>query len=150
MSAALRFDDVLLGLQGDDRLASGAGDDILRGMGGNDSLNGGAGRDVLDGDEHDVFVFAADGEHRDVINNFLSGVDQLHLTASAFAGLTHGVSVTTQLRDSAIGADGDDFLVYDSTQGVLSYDASGTGGGLETIAVLGTGVALVASDIVVI
>jgi Ca2+-binding RTX toxin-like protein len=137
-----KLDNVLRGNAGANHLAGGLGDDTLHGGAGHDSLRGGGG--------HDVFVFAADGEHSDVIDDFLSGADQLHLMASAFAGLTRGVSVTTQLRDSAIGADGDDFLVYDSTQGVLSYDASGAGGVLETIAVLGAGVALVASDIVVI
>ncbi|MFM2388621.1 MAG: hypothetical protein RLZZ437_176 [Pseudomonadota bacterium] len=79
--------DVLWGRGGDDRLSGDEGNDALYGGTGNDRLIGGAGRDILFGGAGaDVFVFAAggdapEGQHKDTIRDFTSGVDKIDLTS---------------------------------------------------------------------
>jgi D-alanyl-D-alanine carboxypeptidase len=50
--------DVITGGKGDDTMMGDSGDDTLKGNAGDDLLNGGAGRDLLvGGDGHDIFLF---------------------------------------------------------------------------------------------
>lgn len=82
--------DTITGDLGNDRLLGGAGNDRLSGGAGADRLIGGAGRDILSGGAGDgaadVFVFASAAESRpgatarDVIQNFVSGRDDIDLT----------------------------------------------------------------------
>lgn len=80
--------DRLTGNAGANMLLGGAGADTLSGGAGADTLNGGAGRDVMFGgvdSDRDVFVFravadSARGVSRDVIHDFVSGVDVLDLS----------------------------------------------------------------------
>jgi Peptidase M10 serralysin C terminal. len=71
-------------------LNGGTGADTIAGGAGADSLIGGAGRDVLSGGvdtARDVFIFNSTSESgvgstaRDLINNFVSGIDDISLTA---------------------------------------------------------------------
>ncbi|MFT3988521.1 calcium-binding protein [Aestuariivirga sp.] len=79
--------DFLKGLDGNDQLNGGTGNDTLIGDAGDDSLAGGEGRDVMTGGAGaDVFVFttlseSAAGAQRDVIRDFVSGVDAIDLSA---------------------------------------------------------------------
>lgn len=81
---------------GADVLRSGSGNDVLKGGGGGDKLSGGGGNDRLfaglgvdhltGGKQADVFVFltieeAGSGKQRDVIGDFVSGVDRINLSA---------------------------------------------------------------------
>jgi hypothetical protein len=60
-------DDILLGGAGEDRLSGGPGKDRLVGEGGRDRLEGGPGRDVLSGEEdHDVLL--AFDQERDTVD----------------------------------------------------------------------------------
>ena len=87
--------DTLIGGAGRDTLYGGEGDDTLMGGGGNDALIGGAGADRLEGGAGDdfllggagadVFVFG-EGFGRDVVKDFVSGLDRLDL--SGIAGVT--------------------------------------------------------------
>ncbi len=73
--------DNISGGRGDDDLSGGAGDDILRGRRGNDTLDGSAGNDILVGGRGaDTFVFAGDNGDN-IIKNFVTGKDQIDLTA---------------------------------------------------------------------
>ncbi|MDP2085398.1 MAG: calcium-binding protein, partial [Gemmobacter sp.] len=80
--------DRLTGNAGANMLLGGAGADTLSGGAGADTLNGGAGRDVMFGgvdSDRDVFVFravadSARGVSRDVIHDFVSGVDVMDLS----------------------------------------------------------------------
>ena len=137
----------------DNELRGNRGDNFLRGGGGNDTLYAGNGHDILSGGAGtDYFVFTTrnDGSDSDRVSDFLSGTDQLWLPVSTFSSLLAGVVVSTQFRDSNSVSDGNDFLVYDLASGVLAYDAGGSGTFAETIAQLGPGTVLLASDIHII
>lgn len=81
------FADRLNGSGWANRLSGGAGNDTLAASSGTDVLIGGTGRDVLrGGTQADVFVFNAVTEtaktaQRDVIWDFLSGTDDIQLSA---------------------------------------------------------------------
>lgn len=92
------LDNRINGNAGNNVLRGGLGNDTLSGGAGNDFLIGGAGQDVLFGGNdavRDVFIFNAPGDlgtgaTRDVIFDFVSGVDDIDLRGldanSALAG----------------------------------------------------------------
>ena len=131
--------NVLRGNGGDNTLSGGAGHDILLPGHGHDRLTGGAGAD-------DFVVTGARGDTL-VITDLLSGTDHLWLMDSAVAALDHGPLAADNLRASGVIPDGNDFLVYNQASGVLSYDASGNGGSLFTLASLRAHTVLLADDI---
>jgi len=55
-------DDVLDGTKGDDLVLGGDGDDSIRGMGGDDCIMGGDGDDLLFGDEGDDYIEGGNGD----------------------------------------------------------------------------------------
>lgn len=87
------YADVLRGNNAANKLAGGSGSDSLDGRGGADRLDGGSGRDTLYGGSGadilsggtgaDLFVFKSRSETapgaRDVIQDFVSGTDRIHL-----------------------------------------------------------------------
>lgn len=81
------LDNSLVGTSGANSLVGGGGADVLLGKGGGDSLTGSAGRDALYGGAdrvRDSFVFAAAadsavGAGRDVVHDFVSGIDLIDL-----------------------------------------------------------------------
>jgi len=81
------FADRLFGNAAANQLVGNAGNDTLNGLAGNDRLVGGAGKDMLTGGVGaDTFVFntlqeSGKGATRDVITDFVSGVDTLQLSA---------------------------------------------------------------------
>jgi Ca2+-binding RTX toxin-like protein len=113
--------DVLTGTAGADTIKALAGDDVLFGLGGDDSLfgdsgddvlDGGAGRDLLTGGTgSDIFVLAAASDSpiglgRDRIQDFLSGVDKVDLSAfgpMAFIGKRGFSGNDAELRYSKSG-----------------------------------------------
>ncbi|RLJ67583.1 beta strand repeat-containing protein [Sulfurisoma sediminicola] len=119
-------------LTGSSKLDGGAGDDALTGGGSADILIGGMGNDTLTGNGGaDVFVFDSPAtiSGSDTINDFVSGTDVLQLTSWApvdVGNLRIGGGFTT-------AADGNDFLIYDSTTGNLYYDADGSGGAFTAV-----------------
>lgn len=133
--------DVLEGQAGNDKLVGEAGDDRLIGGAGTDRLIGGAGSDA--------FVFdtlPALSTQRDVLSDFISGIDHIELAQAAFAGVSTG----TLLLETTAGHPGD-HLIYDQAKGLLLYDADGSGAGLAVqIAVLAGHPVLTAADIIAI
>ncbi|SMC53415.1 beta strand repeat-containing protein [Primorskyibacter flagellatus] len=76
--------DLLGGGNDNDNLAGGAGDDSIYGGAGSDRLNGGTGADMLyGGTQADVFIYTNTNQStiatRDIIQDFVSGVDELNL-----------------------------------------------------------------------
>lgn len=134
--------DRLDGKGGDDQLYGGSGADTLLGGNGNDTLRGGTGLDVLTGGAgRDVFVFDSAPE-RDTITDFTSGTDKVRLSPKVFAGIGHTGTLAADEFYAAAGAtsahDASDRVVYDTSTGVLWYDADGQGGaGAVAIAQLG-------------
>jgi Ca2+-binding RTX toxin-like protein len=122
-----------------DILTGGAGKDVFKGGAGDDKVSGGAGNDTLWGEKgKDVFVFdttlgTSSTDRRvnfDTIKDFSVRDDSIHLDNAIFKKL----GKVGQLNKSyfTIGdkaKDKNDYIVYNSKTGVLSYDADGSGKG---------------------
>ena len=131
-----------------DRISGGAGNDTLNGGAGNDTLIGRAGNDTLtggNGADRFVFNFALSAtSNKDTITDFTSGTDKIQLSKAVMTALgsTLGTLATGQFWSGAgvtAGHDGDDRIVYNTTTGILYYDADGSGAGAAVqIALLGT------------
>jgi len=144
--------DKLFGTSGADHILANAGADYIYGGGGADQLSGGAGKDKF------VFDTAFDGSIDEILD-FNPLEDVLYLDNAFFTKLTGGSLSSprklygTNLEDGA-GAkpnDVNDFIVYDSTTGNLSYDSDGNGSGAAIIfAHLQAGLDLSASNFYVI
>jgi Ca2+-binding RTX toxin-like protein len=157
------FNDRVSGSAENNQLLGNGGNDTLLGLAGHDSLNGGDGNDVLEGGSgfdtlvggagNDSFVFSATGGR---VTDFTSA-DQLLFDNTFFAAL--GAESTWAAGDgrfraaagATTGADGDDRLVYNTTNGNLYYDADGAGGtGSVLVTTLQSAPTLSAADITVI
>ena len=130
-------DSITAGL-GNDSISGGAGNDTLSGGEGDDTLIGGAGKDVLTGGAGaDRFVFDTilGDSNVDTIKDFVTKTDKIVLSAqffSAFKGSSVGSPITA--GNLVVGAgttakDKDDYLIYDTTSGLLHYDSDGNGSG---------------------
>lgn len=138
-------------------------DDVFVGNGGNDTLTGGNGADtfvfgqvheqVVTGDDDEVQTYvdtAFDLTGIDTITDFVSGLDTIALNVDQFTSLTAGSFTADNLVCSVGAAAGDanDFLLFDTATGALSYDADGSGSGAAVQFATLTGVtSLSASDI---
>jgi Ca2+-binding RTX toxin-like protein len=128
-----------------DRLEGGAGADKLSGGAGNDTLAGGTGKDTLTGGAGvDCFVFDTAPNtttNLDTVTDFVHLTDKLQFSVAVFAGLMLGG--TADQFWAAAGAtaahDATDRLIYNSTTGILYYDADGQGGvAAVQVALIGT------------
>lgn len=151
----------LAGSSGHDQLIGLDGNDTLIGRGGVDELHGGAGRDILSGGAGaDTFVFDTAPETsamRDVITAFShSQSDKIAFSRAAFAALDIGPLAAEAFYTGAgvrSAHDADDRIIYNTTTGILFYDADGAGGATSVaIAELGTTThpALTAADLLII
>ena len=117
--------DILRGRGGDDLLEGGDGDDRLVGEEGKDVLVGGAGADTF------AFTLPAGAGGRDHIRDFETGFDRIEIDGSMFGGgLVAGdaVQLVTGTHPSSAGFDSG-VLLYNTLNGVLSWDADGQGAG---------------------
>ncbi|WP_318527631.1 calcium-binding protein [Actibacterium sp. XHP0104] len=78
-----KYNETLIGLDGDDLIIGGQGNDTLIGGRGDDTLWGGEGKDILSGGEGaDAFYFDfMNLTQLDVIKDFEVGIDTIHLDA---------------------------------------------------------------------
>ncbi len=140
--------NLLDGRAGDDILYGGGGADVLIGGDGVDRLIGEAGADTLTGGAGaDRFIFStAPGTGVDTITDFSSGEgDKLYFLRSAF-GLAPADPLTLVLNGSAVAPHS---FLYNSSTGILSYDADGASGAAAiAVADIGAGVALTTGDLV--
>ncbi len=110
--------DKVRGGTGDDNLSGRGGDDILTGGRGNDRLDGGAGNDRLTGGaDLDVFAFGR-GYDADVVTDFQSGMDQIDLSAFAFASNDQALSIASEIGNDLVMdfGDGDVLTIKNVTQ----------------------------------
>ncbi len=127
-------------------ITGNAGANIINGGNGNDTLTGGAGADIFQ---------LTNAANIDSIIDFSVLDDTLQLDNSVFASLgAEGVLAAAKLRVGAgitAAADANDYLIYNSTDGKLYYDADAIGANAAVqIALLGKGLVLTSADFVVI
>ncbi|MEA3043361.1 MAG: serralysin [Sphingomonadales bacterium] len=128
----------------------------IYGNSGANVLNGGAGADYLVGyGGADTFAFTTTlgGGNVDQIADFQAGVDKIQLSGAAgqpFAALASGTLRAGAFVVGAAALDADDYIIYNSANGALLFDADGNGGNAAVqFATLGTGLSLTAADFVV-
>jgi Ca2+-binding RTX toxin-like protein len=127
----------LTGTSGDDQLTGTEGDDLIFGLAGNDELLGGAGADRF------VFDTALDSTaNLDTIADFTADQDEIVLHNSIFNELIEEgtlSAVNFHAGSTGMAADDNDYILYNTTTGALSYDADGSGQGVAVeFAVLST------------
>lgn len=117
---------------GADVLNGGNGNDTIMGGAGNDTLTGGAGVDILaGGSDADNFTYRARSQGPDIVTDFksLEG-DKLRFLASAFGSISVVTAGTTFVTNTAGTAfDSGPQFIYNTSSGLLAYDANGTGTG---------------------
>ncbi|NOT13531.1 MAG: hypothetical protein HOP23_17180 [Methylococcaceae bacterium] len=139
------LNNILTGNSGDNTLNGGAGNNILNGGAGNDLIVGGPGNDSLTGGAGlDVFRFNSpvnSNTNSDIITDFSVADDTIQLENALFTNLlTTGTLAAGNFLASIGGAaaDADDYVLYNTSSGILSYDADGNGAGASVqIAMVG-------------
>jgi len=133
------------------KMVGNASANVLRGLAGNDDLSGGDGADLLDGGtgvdkltggrHADMFRFSSPlllvggCAETDLVTDFRGGEgDRFQLSTSVFPALT-GAAVSGVLKASAflastsgLATNTDQRILYNTSNGVLSYDSDGLGG----------------------
>jgi Ca2+-binding RTX toxin-like protein len=147
--------NTLTGNSADNILDGAAGIDTLIGGDGNDKLLGGLGIDNLSGGlGNDTFVFDTAlnaTANVDVITDFTSGADTLQLSAKIFAKVK-GINFADVFHDTAIiDRHLNNYIIYDSSTGIVSYDADGAGAAAAVQFATLTGLpTLTATDFIVV
>ena len=122
--------------------------DTLIGLTGNDALTGGMGADRF------VFNTALNATTNvDSITDFSSGTDKILLDHLILTALTTGTLAATSFvaEAGAVAHDGNDYLLYNTSTGDLSYDPDGTGVQAAVLfAHLNNNPAMAAADLAVI
>ncbi|MDD2780798.1 family 16 glycosylhydrolase [Sulfuricurvum sp.] len=121
-------------LSGSGRIYGGEGNDLISSTVGNDVLNGGSGTDTF------LFNTALNTTtNKDTITDFNAIDDTIQLENSIFTTL----SVTATLNSAnfssnttGTASDANDYILYNTSTGVLSYDADGSGSGVAVEFVL--------------
>jgi|GEM_PF-467839 len=122
-------------------IVGNGGANILNGLGGIDTLTGGLGKDI----------FQLTTLTRDRITDFNVADDTIRLENGVFTKLTATGGLSTNFFKIGAATDADDFILYNSATGILTYDSNGNGaGGATQIAVLGVGLGLTNADFGVI
>lgn len=112
-----------MGLYGNEiaqTITGNAGLNIIDGKLGIDTLTGGAGNDYF------VFSTALSG-NRDQINDFNSAADTIRLDQTIFTKLTVVGALNAAYFKAGAPADANDYILYNSSTGMLSYDVDGNG-----------------------
>ncbi len=125
-------------------ITGGALGDFLSGLDGDDILTGGAGSDTLvGGNGADQFRYIG-GDGVDTVSGFTSGTDKFALLGTAF---TQTGTVQFVQGAGAVANTANSTFLYDSSTGIVSYDADGNGAGAAVaLASIGAGLTLAAGD----
>ena len=129
-------DTIAMGNGLDNKLNGNMADNILDGAGGVDTLTG--------GDGADTFVISSNGEGvgADLITDFNSGEDLIVVDLASYGisaeslGLLSSGLVGEDAFVTGAGAralDTNDHFIFDSAQGLLMFDADGSGDGEATV-----------------
>ncbi len=147
----------LTGNASSNTVTGNAGKNTIKGQGGNDIIDGGLGNDVLYGGKgKDAFVFSTalnKSKNVDRIADFNVKDDTIRLDNAIFTKLAKtGKLNKAFFKIGSKAKDKNDYIVYDSKKGVLSYDADGSGKkhGLVKFATLSKDLKMTAADFIVI
>lgn len=111
-------DSTQSGYFGGDRVFAGAGNDRITLDGGNDIVSGGSGADL--------FIFVSADIETDIINDFMIGVDTLHLDDALWGGGRTAAQVIAEFADTSSGT-----VVFDFGNGnTLTLNGVGSTAGL--------------------
>jgi Ca2+-binding RTX toxin-like protein len=122
-----------------------AGANVLDGKAGADALVGLAGADTF------RFTTALGGGNIDAIGGYSVADDTIQLDNAVFLGLAPGALGAGAFNTGSAASQADDRVIYNSATGALLFDADGAGGAAAVqFAALAAGLALTASDFVVI
>ncbi|POF43391.1 hypothetical protein B0D71_00830 [Pseudomonas laurylsulfativorans] len=115
--------NVLTGNAANNILNDNVGNDTLAGGAGNDTLTGGAGADIFS------FNTALNGTTNvDTLTDFTTGVDHFALSRIIFSTISDpSLAAGDFFQAGPVALDAGDRILYDQTNGALSYDADGTG-----------------------
>ena len=133
----------LLGNELSNRLTGNSGRNVVDGWKGNDKVDGAYGNDTLyGGTGRDVFLFTTKlgtsttdrKVNFDTVKDFSVRDDSIYLDNAIFKKLGSGTPIKPKLLNKSYFAldkaeDKNDYLIYDTKTGVLSYDADGSGKG---------------------
>jgi len=151
------FNNVMNGNNGNNLLNGLAGIDNLVGNGGNDTLSGGLGKDSLNGGiGQDKFLFnVAPGiNNADTITGYVAADDTIMLENAIFTKFALTGTINTNnfvVKANPVAADANDYLLYNTATGVLSYDANGNAPGAAVqFATLAGAPALTTADFLVV
>jgi Ca2+-binding RTX toxin-like protein len=128
--------NTIVGSRFSDAINGSAGNDVLDGAGGNDTLFGGTGTDVLTGGTgSDTFVFDRApnaATNWDSVMDFDAGADKIFLDKGIFDavyrnGTTALDATEFRMNVGGVAVDANDFILFDTRNGYLYYDADGSG-----------------------
>jgi Ca2+-binding RTX toxin-like protein len=87
----------------------------------------------------------------DTITDFRAGIDLIRIDNAVFTGLAANELRSGQFHIGTVAADGNDHIIYNSTNGNLFFDVDGLRGARQVqFAKLDPGLALTAADFFVI
>ncbi|WP_414014602.1 calcium-binding protein [Limnohabitans sp.] len=133
--------DTLDGGKGNDSLLGGDGVDHLKGGTDNDTLNGGTGADVVWGGAGNDMLYGGSGTDQfvfdttlnastnlDTIKDFVKGTDKIVLDDDIFTKFVNKSSISAgNLITGTKALQTDDYLIYNTSNDTLYYDADGSG-----------------------
>lgn len=123
-------------------IVAGDGHDNLYGGLGNDILTGGAGEDAF------VFDTKLSSTNVDTITDFKSGVDWLSLNKKLFNKLAKSFTEDNFVYSNK-AENSNDYLIFNSENYTLYYDADGSGSKSDAVAIVVVGTMIEFGDIVV-
>lgn len=138
--------------------------DVFVGNGGNDTLTGGTGADkFVFGNVHEQVVTGAATEEQsyvdtafsltgvDTITDFLHGTDKIELHLDQYTNLAGFNASMLRVNATGNAVDANDYLLFNTTSKMLSYDEDGSGAGAAVNIATLTGVTtFTAGDVVVV
>lgn len=140
----LTFDGIgnanLTGNKQNNIIVAGDGDDYLEGKEGNDSLTGGAGEDAF------VFNTKLSSTNVDTITDFESGEDVLVISKKIAKKLAKNFTEDNFVYSDK-AQDANHYLIFNSENNTLYYDADGSGTKSDAVAIVVVGTMITFDDI---